>query len=67
MSTAVVTVWVHSDKYEKDFDAIVTFLSQYINKKTQAPSVKVASVAQTRPAKHQKTSTTCGIFKGKIE
>ena len=33
LSTAVTAVRAHPDKYEKDFDAIVTFLSQYINKR----------------------------------
>ena len=57
----------HPDRYEKDFDAIVTFLSQYIDKKAPTPSVKVASVGQNKPAKWQKTITTCGTFNGKIE
>ena len=29
--------------------------------------MKVASVMKTRPAKWQKTSTSCGTFKGKIK
>ena len=67
MSTAVTTVRAHPDKYEKNFDAIVTFLSQYINRKAQIPSVKVASVNQRRPTKWQNTSVLHGTFKGKIE
>ena len=67
MSTAVATVRVHPGKYEKDFNAVVVFLSQYINKKSLTHSVKVASVNQTRPAKWQKTSTTHGNFNEKIE
>ena len=67
MSTAVATVRAHPDKYERDFDAVVTFLIQYINKRAPTPSVKVASVAQTRPAKQHKTNTSHGTFKGKIE
>ena len=66
-STAGATVRVHPDKYEKDFDAVVTLLSQYINKRALTPSVKVVSIGQSRPDKWQKTSTTCGTFKGKIE
>ena len=66
-STTVTTVRVNPDKHEKDFDAVVTFLSQYINKEAQTPSMKVASVNQNRPTKCQKTSTTFGTFKGKIE
>ena len=67
LSTAVTTVGAHTDKYKKDFDVVVAFLTQYINKKAPTPSVKVASVNQTRPAKWQKTSTNNGTFKGKIE
>ena len=67
MSTAIAAVRVHPNKYEKNIDAIVTFLSQYIDKKATTPSVKVASVTKTRAAKWQKTSTTHGFFKGKIQ
>ena len=67
MSTAVATVRAHPDKYKKDFDAVVAFLTQYIDKKAPTPSVKVASVTQTRHAKWQKTSTSLGTFKGKIK
>ena len=67
MSTAVATVRVHPDKYEKDFDAFVAFLTQYIYKKAPTLSVKVASVPQTRSAKWKKTSASCGTFKGNIE
>ena len=58
---------VHPDKHEKDFIAIVTFLFQYINKIAPTPSVKVASLVQSRPAKWQKTSATHGTFKGKVK
>ena len=67
MSAAVAIVRMHQDKYEKDFDTIVTLLSQYIDKSAPTPSMKVASVGQSRPAKQQKTSATHGTFKGKIE
>ena len=67
MSTAVAKVRVHPDKPEKDFVAVVTFLSQYISKKSLTPSVKVASVGLNKHAKQQKTSTMHGTFKGKIE
>ena len=39
LSTAVTTVRVHPDNLKKDFDAVVTFLTQYINKKAPIPSV----------------------------
>ena len=67
MFTVVAAVRVHPDRYKKDFDAVVTFLSQYIDRNTPTPSVKVASITQTRPAKRQKTCINCVTFKGKIE
>ena len=67
MSTAVAIVRAHTDKYEKDFDAVVAFLTHYIEKRALTPSMKIASVTQTRPAKWQKTSITSGTFKGKVE
>ena len=65
MSTAVAMTRAHPDKYEKDFDAVVAFLIQYIDKKAPTPSMRIVSIAQTRPAKWQKTSTSHGTFKGK--
>ena len=65
--TAVATVMVHPDKYEKDFDMVVTFLKWYIHKRAPALKVKVASVSQTRPAKWQKISADHGTFKGMVE
>ena len=67
MSTAVVTVRAHPDKYEKDFNAVVIFLTHYIKKRAPTPCVKVVSVGQNRPAKQQKTSITHGTSKGKIK
>ena len=55
-STAVVTVRAHPEKYKKDFNTVVTFLTQYIDK--EAPSVKVESVTQTRPAKQQSDNSS---------
>ena len=66
-STAVTAVRVHPDKYEKKFDGVVKYLSQCINKRELTPSVKVASVGQSRHAKLQNNSTNCGTFKGKVE
>ena len=66
LSTAVATVRLHLDKYERDFDTVVAFLTQYIDKRTLILSVKVASVSHTRPAKWQKTTNTHGNFKGKL-
>ena len=67
LSTAVATVRTHQDKYKKNFNAVVTFLTQYINKRAPTPSVKVASAMQTRPSKWQKINTSCGTFKEKIQ
>ena len=67
MSTAVAAVRAHPDRYEKDFDTVIAFLTQYNDRKTLIPSVMIASITQTRPAKRQKTSTSCGTFRGKIE
>ena len=67
LPTVVATVRAHPDKYEKDFGAVITFLTQYMDKRSLTPSVKVASIRQNRPAKWQRTSATCGTFKGKIE
>ena len=49
MSKAVATVRAHPGKYEKDFDAVVAFLTQYIDKRSPTQGVKVAFVGQTRP------------------
>ena len=49
MSMVVITVKVHPDKYEKDFDAVVAFLTQYINKRAPILSVKVASFRTDLP------------------
>ena len=67
LSTGVTAVRVHPDKYEKDFNTVVAILTQYIDKKAPTLSVKVASDTQIRPAKWQKTSTSHGTLKGKIE
>ena len=37
LSTEVATVRVHPDKYKKDFYEVVTFLSQYIDKRALTP------------------------------
>ena len=67
LSIAVVAVRVHPEKNEKVIDTGITFLTQLIDKRAPTLTVKVASVTQTRPAMQQKTSTTCGTFKEKIE
>ena len=67
LSTAVPAAKVHPDKYEKDFNTVVSSLHQYIDKKASTSSVKDASVSQSRPPKWQMTSTTHGTIKGNIE
>ena len=39
LSTTVATFRAHPDKYEMDFDTVVTFLTQYIDKR--APTLQV--------------------------
>ena len=39
LSIAVTTDKAHQDKYKKDFDAIVAFLTQYIDKRAPTPSM----------------------------
>ena len=66
LSTVVAAIRAHLDKYEKDFNTVVAFLTQYLDKRAPTLSVKVASVAQTRPSKWQKMNASHGTFKGKI-
>ena len=65
LSTAAATE--NPDKYEKDFDAVAAFLTQYINKQKPTQSVNVVTITQNRPAKRQKIITSCDIFKEKIQ
>ena len=62
LSTAVAIVKAHPDRYEKDFDTLVTYLSQYVEKLRPIMSVNVVSVTQSRPAKRQKTSEAHGTL-----
>ena len=66
MSTAIATVRAHPDKYKKDFNAVITFLTQYIGKRVPTLSVMVAPFMQTRPVKQQNTKASLGTFKRKI-
>ena len=52
LSKVVATVRAHPDKYKKDFETVIFFLTQYIDKRAKTPTVKVASVSHTRPAFH---------------
>ena len=67
LSTAVTIVRTDPDKNKKNFDTVVTFLTQYIEKNVPTPSVNVVFAGQTRPAKLHKTSTIDGTFKRMIE
>ena len=51
MSADVATVKAHSEKDEKDFDKVFTYLSQYVEKHGPKMSIKVASLAQGRPTR----------------
>ena len=44
LSTAVAAIRAHQDKNKKDFNVVVAFLTQYIDKRSPTPSVKVVSV-----------------------
>ena len=48
---------------EKLSTAVVTFLTQYMDKRAPTLSVNIASVGQTRPAKRQKNRATYGLSK----
>ena len=43
--SAVATVKAQQEQYEKDFDSVIAFLMEYIDKPGPTLSVKVASVA----------------------
>ena len=66
MSTAVATLRAHTEKYKKNFNAVVAFLIQYIDKKALTPSVKVVFVTQTRPTKRQKTSLVVALSEKRL-
>ena len=66
LSIVVAILRAYLGMHEKDFNAVVTFLTQYINKRAPTMSVKVASVGQTMPTKRQKTNVSSGTFKRKI-
>ena len=44
LSTAVAAVKAHPDKFEKNFDAVIAFLTQHIDKRGPTPSVKIMSI-----------------------
>ena len=66
LSTAVTGVRMQPKKYEKDFDTVVAFLAQYIDKKGPTLSEKFASITKTRTPVWQKTCITLDTFKGEI-
>ena len=60
-------VKAHPDKYEKDVDAVVAYLLQYVEKQGPTTSVEVASVVQSGPSNWQAASEAHGTFKEKIK
>ena len=60
-------IWVTRLQTRDKICNLLTFLTQYIDKRALTPSAKVASVGQNRPAKQQKKYPSHGTFKGKIE
>ena len=65
ISTAVVEA--HPDRYKMDFNSFIFYLLHCVEKCGPITSFKVVSIAQSRPAKKQKTSEACGIFDGRIK
>ena len=63
-STVIVTARSHPDKCEKDFNAVVTYLLQCIEKGRPIPSIMVVSITQTRPVERQKIREANDTFKG---
>ena len=51
MPTTVITVNAHPDRYEKNFDTVVVYLSQYLKKQGPSLSVKVVSTTKVKPTK----------------
>ena len=66
MSTAVAAVRVHPEKYKKDFNAVVTFLIQHIDKRAPTLSVKVASVTQTSHVQWQIPELVMALSKKRL-
>ena len=63
LSTAVAAVWAHPDKYEKDFHAVIAFLTQCMDKRAPIWSMKDASVSQTRPGKGRRPALPMALSK----
>ena len=66
-STEGITVKAHPDRYEKEIDAVVAYLSQYVKKWQPTMSVEVSSIAQGWPNKIQKNSETFSTIRGRSE
>ena len=60
--TVIVTVWAHPHKYEKNFG----YVSQYIYKHGPTPSVKVASIIQTKVPRSRKPVLPVALSKGRL-
>ena len=66
LSTAVATVRAHPEKYEKNFNAVIAFFNQYIEKKAPKPSVKITSVGQNRLTKCKRQALPMVLSKEKL-
>ena len=42
--TAVTVVRVYTDKYEKEFDSVLIFITKYIDKRAPSPCVNVETL-----------------------
>ena len=56
-----------SEQFKKVGEVLPGILSEYIDNRWPTLSIKIAPIAQTRPAKQQKTGIVHGRFIGKVE
>ena len=61
--TMFATVMAHPVNNERNFDAVIAYLSQFIKKQGPTLSIMVASITQTRPKKRLKTSVSLPVRK----
>ena len=55
-----------SCKYEKNFDVVVAFLTQYVNKRAMTPSVKVTCVGQKDQPSGQRPTLPMALSKERL-
>ena len=62
MTPVITTVSAHTDTCMKDFDVVIAYHLQCVEKWGLTMNIKFASVAQERPPKKQMASEACGAF-----